>query len=111
MSTGNLDGSFVGFGARVTEKGLVGTRVLAQPVGQGGLSRDEVEVGNMVDSLNLLDDSFVQGSVGVTQGTSGNSTDTIQILLSIGCFQPASFARFNSQRVSAVLIQEEKKIE
>ena len=101
MSTSHLDGGFIGLGTRVAKEGLVGSRVFAKPVGQGSLGRDQVKVGNVVHSLDLLNDSLVQGSVGVTQSASGNSTDTIQVFHSVGCFQVAAFSRFNGQRIAS----------
>ena len=108
MSTSHLDGGFIGLGTRVAKEGLVGSRVFAKPVGQGSLGRDQIKVGNVVNSLDLLDDGRIQGIVGVTQGTSSNSTETIQILLSVGGRQPASFARFNSQWVSTANAKSDK---
>jgi hypothetical protein len=102
MATGALDGGFVGFRATVAEKGLVGTRVGTQPVGQCGLFRNEIEIGNMMNLFHLILNGLGQVLIVVTKSTSGDATDTIQIILSVSCFQKAPLSGINGQFVAAV---------
>mmetsp|Transcript_106377 Transcript_106377/g.297858 ORF Transcript_106377/g.297858 Transcript_106377/m.297858 type:complete len:289 (+) Transcript_106377:556-1422(+) len=102
MSACALNGSFVSFGSAIAEKDLLSVGIFTQPVRQGGLGRNKVQVGNVVHGFHLLCDGGIQGRVGMTQGASGNSTHTVQILLSISGGQKAPFSRLNSQGVSAI---------
>ena len=79
-----FDGRFVGFCTGVTEKGLVGDTIPRQPIGESGLSGNEVEIGYVMDGLELGRDSLGQGRIGVAQGTRGNARNAIEILLAIG---------------------------
>lgn len=102
MSTSDLDGRLVGFGTTVAEKGLVGSRIGAQPVGQGGLLGNEIQVGYVMNLLHLIFNGLGEEFVVMSQGASGNATDAIQIVLSVGRLQETSLSRINSQLVAAV---------
>ena len=73
VSTGTLNGGFIGFGPRVAEKGLVPNRVGTKPIGECGVGWNEVQVGYVMHLLHLLGDGGRQGRVVVTEGASGNS--------------------------------------
>ena len=73
VTAGTLDGSLVGFGTGVTEKGFVPNRVGTQPVGEGRLRWNEIEIGTVVKLGHLFANGSIQGIVVVTQGASGNS--------------------------------------
>jgi hypothetical protein len=101
MSTSHFDGCLIGFGTTIAEEDLLGTRVGAQPVGKSSLFRDEIQIGHMMNFLHLILNGICQVFVVVTQGTSGNSTDAIQVVLSICCFQKAPLAGIDRQFVAA----------
>jgi hypothetical protein len=83
MSTCDLDGSLIRFGAAVTEKDLVGTGIGTQPIGQCGLFRDEIQIGNVVYLLHLILNRIRQVVVVVTQCARCNPTHAIQIIFAI----------------------------
>lgn len=101
VSAGQLDGSLVGLGARVAKKGLIGAGVGAEPLGEGRLFGDVVEVADVMDALHLLLDGRGELFVVVSEGTGGDSANAIQICLSIGRFEKAPLSGIDGQFVSA----------
>ena len=85
MSTSTLDGGFVGFCTTVAKEGLVGSRVGTQPVGQGGLFGNVIQIGHMVHLFHLVFDRVGQVFIVVSECASGDSRDAVQIVLAIGC--------------------------
>mmetsp|Transcript_1344 Transcript_1344/g.3292 ORF Transcript_1344/g.3292 Transcript_1344/m.3292 type:complete len:311 (+) Transcript_1344:659-1591(+) len=102
MTTGQLDGSLIGFGTGIAKECLVGIGVFAQPVGECGLLRDVVQIGDMVHGVHLFGDGSREFCVGMPERASGNSADAVQVLLAIGGGQVAALSGFDRQRVSAV---------
>jgi hypothetical protein len=109
MTTGQFDGRLIGFGTTVAEECLVGTRIGTQPVGQGGLFGNEIQITNVMDLLHLIGNGLGQGRIVVSQDASGDSTDTIQVFLSIGRSQKAALARFDRQGIATVVRKENRK--
>jgi hypothetical protein len=101
ISSGDLDGSFVGLGTRVAKENLLGITVLTQPIGQGRLLRDVIEVTSVMNSVHLLGNGIIEELVGMSEGASGNSTDAVEVILSVGGIQMASLSVLNGQVVSA----------
>jgi hypothetical protein len=101
VSSGQLDGGLVGFGARVAKEGLVGAGIGAEPLGEGRLFGDEIQVANVMDALHLLRNGGGELLVVVSKGASRNSADAIQVGLSIGRLQKAALPGIDCEFVSA----------
>ena len=101
VSSGQLDGGLVGFGTRVAKEGLIGARIGAEPLGEGCLFGDEIQVAHVMDALHLLLDSGGQLLVVVSEGAGRDSADAIQIGLSIGRLQKAALPGIDGEFVSA----------
>lgn len=102
MSSCTLDSSLIRFCARVTEEDLVGVRVFAQPIGQGGLFGDEVQVRHVMDLRHLVLDGLGEVVVVVPESTCGDTADTIKVILSVGRFEEASLSGIDRQFVPTV---------
>ena len=100
VSTGQLDGGLVGLGARVAEEGLVGAGVGAEPLGEGRLFGNVVEVADVMNPLHLLLDGGGELLVVVSEGAGCDPADAIQIGLSIGRLQKDALAGIDGQFVS-----------
>ena len=102
MSASTFNCSFVGFRSTVAKKDLFGVGISAQPIGEGGLLWNKVEVGNVMDLVHLIGDGSRQFFIRMTKGTGGNTTDAIQIILSIGSEEMASLSVANGQCITTV---------
>lgn len=97
VATGQLDGGLVGFRSAVAEECLVGSGIIAQPLGQCGLRWHVVQIGNVVDLIDLPRDGIGQFLVAVSQTAGGNATDKIQVFLPLVGRQSAPLSTFKRQ--------------
>jgi hypothetical protein len=102
MSTSTFNGSFIRFRSTIAKKDLFGIGVGTQPIGESGLFRNIVKVGNMMDLVHLFGDGSRQFFIGMTEGTGGNTTNAIQIILSVGSKEMASLSVANGQWITTV---------
>lgn len=106
MATCKLNGSLVGFGARVAKESLIRITVVTEPLGEIGLCGNKVKIGNMVHLIHLISNCFGQTLMGMSQCAGGNTRNKVEIFLSISGIEVASFSMGDGERVSTIKREE-----
>ncbi|MNZ65381.1 hypothetical protein D3C78_835740 [compost metagenome] len=102
VSARQLDRSFVRFSARIAEKHRVSAAIVCNELGCLSLIRNTKQIGYMPQLIQLLNKSFFDLLWGMPKIGYGNSAHKIKIFVPLVIPKPASFALYQSKRISCV---------
>ncbi len=97
-----FDCAFVCLGTGITEKRHIGTGVRHQPLRQFALCCGVVQVGHMVQGLDLLGNGGDHDGVRVPQGAGGNPCHKIEIFAPCGIPNATAFAPFQGDGIAGI---------
>ena len=97
-----LDGGFIGFGARIAEKDPVGEGMLAKPFRQFDLLGDLVEIGTVQQAPGLFPECGDHLGMAVSEVVDGNAGEKVQETAALDIPQAAALAADRHQRIAAI---------
>jgi hypothetical protein len=106
MQARQLDRCLVGLGTGIAEEGAVHAGQCAEPVGQGFLQGNPVQVRGMDQSPGLLAQGARQLRVGMAQTVDGDAGDGIEVLVALFVVEPDALAARKGNGLTGVGLHE-----
>ena len=97
-----LDGRFIGLSTGVAEKNAIGAAVVDEPAGQLFLLWELIQVGNVLQSIQLILQRTTHHPVAVAQRASGDSCHRVQISMPLIVAKPTAASTDQSQWITVV---------